>query len=331
MNEFKSPVRVIGSSKGDSCYYPLQLDTYGKGCQHNCSYCYGRNLLEVRKMWDATNPSIANVDKIEKIFIDAFEKDKSTKWASILKRRVPIRLGGMTDVFQPIEVEHGITKRMLEILDMYDYPYLIITKSDLIAEPEYIDTIRKDLCAVQVTINSDYEPFNAAVESGAPGYERRINAVKKLVQENILTQVRMGPIFPLMPDGYMQDSKQATKILRVFSYDMVKDICELKPDTVIAEFLRLSPLMKKWLAEAGYDMTEHFNEYSRNIGGAKHFSVAEKEIYYNGIRRLCSHYDVDFTICDQVDHEHFRSWWSNPDDCCNLLGKLPAFNKTWRS
>lgn len=42
-NEFKSFFKSVGGNEGDKCKYPHRLDTYGKGCQHDCSYCLSPN------------------------------------------------------------------------------------------------------------------------------------------------------------------------------------------------------------------------------------------------------------------------------------------------
>ena len=38
--EFKSFYKVVGGGEGDRCSYPVRLDTYGCGCQHDCWNVY---------------------------------------------------------------------------------------------------------------------------------------------------------------------------------------------------------------------------------------------------------------------------------------------------
>ena len=90
MAEFKSFYKTVGGAEGSKCNYPTRLDTYGCGCQHDCSYCYAKSLLNFRNLWDAENPRVADINKIKKI-IEKMPKDKI------------IRLGGMTDCFMPLE------------------------------------------------------------------------------------------------------------------------------------------------------------------------------------------------------------------------------------
>ncbi len=65
-DEFKSFFKTVGSGEGDRCSYPTRLDTYGRGCQHNCSYCYAKSLLSFRGLWDSKHPAVADIDKIER-------------------------------------------------------------------------------------------------------------------------------------------------------------------------------------------------------------------------------------------------------------------------
>lgn len=88
--EYKSFMKTVGGNEGEKCKYTTRLDTYGKGCQHNCSYCYAKSLLSFRGLWDNENPAIADIRKIE-------------RKVSKLPKGTILRLGGMTDCFQPLE------------------------------------------------------------------------------------------------------------------------------------------------------------------------------------------------------------------------------------
>lgn len=96
MSEFKSFYKEVGGNEGDKCNYKTRLDTYGCGCQHDCNYCYAKSLLSFRNLWNAQEPSVANIKEIEKV-------------VKKIPKGTIIRLGGMTDCFQPIELEHRVT------------------------------------------------------------------------------------------------------------------------------------------------------------------------------------------------------------------------------
>ena len=65
--EFKSFFKTVSGNEGNKCQYPTRLDTYGCGCQHDCKYCYAKSLLDFRKLWDAHNPAIVNIQKVHRV------------------------------------------------------------------------------------------------------------------------------------------------------------------------------------------------------------------------------------------------------------------------
>ena len=139
--EFKSFYKVVGGAEGNRCYYPVRLDTYGCGCQHDCSYCYAKTLLDFRNLWDNKNPSIADVEKIKR------------KIKKLPKGQV-VRLGGMTDCFQPLEKSSRNTYKTIECLNECGVPYLIVTKSHIVADDEYIELMDKNLAHIQISLSS---------------------------------------------------------------------------------------------------------------------------------------------------------------------------------
>ena len=132
MKEFKSFYKEVGGNEGDLCHYNTRLDTYGCGCQHDCSYCYAKSLLSFRNMWDAENPAVADINEIYRVI-------------RTIKRGGIIRLGGMTDCFQPLELTHRNTLRTIKMLNKRGVGYLIVTKSHIVADDEYMQIYDKDL------------------------------------------------------------------------------------------------------------------------------------------------------------------------------------------
>ena len=64
MREYKSFLKTVGGNEGSRCHYSTRLDVYGKGCQHDCNYCYSRSLLEFRGQWHPEEPSVADISKV---------------------------------------------------------------------------------------------------------------------------------------------------------------------------------------------------------------------------------------------------------------------------
>ena len=325
---YKSFLKKAGGNEGELCYYPIRLDSYGKGCEHNCTYCYARAGLERYKVWDNFHPTPASIDEIKKIFDKALNGVGNLSKA--IQQRVPIRLGGMTDPFTPYEKDAQVTYELLKYLNSINYPYLIVTKNAMIAEDKYLSILNKDLAAVQVTITTLRPSMAWRIETNASTVHDRVKAIKALADNNIYVQARISPFFPEHPDGFHSgkwDGKH--KPFANFSWNLINEVCEVGAKTVVAEFIRFYPSTLKWLSEeSGLDLKYLINENSIFKGGAWHFSFEEKLFYYTRVKSICNSYGVDFTVCEDAHFHEARFLWANHHDCCNLKNSIPAFNIT---
>lgn len=331
--EFKSFIKVAGGSEAQLCHYPFKLDTYGKGCCNGCKYCFAKSVLDFRKLWDEENPSPANYENIEKLFIDVFEKDKKrNKFYDLMINRIPIRLGGMTDCFSKIEQSEQITYKLLKLFDKYNYPYLILTKNTLIATDKYIEVLNKDLAVIQFSVTTPYDDKSLIMEYGAESTSERLKAIKKLTDLGFYVEARINPLFPIHKDGYFTNKHTDDKKLDYFDWSLVDKICDVGAKTVIAGFLRLSNWNIKWIKEStGEDYTWLFDENEKHKNTALHFSTEEKRYYYERIKDVCDKRGVEFSVCydGDEDWETFKYLWANQDDCCNALGKVKGFKNNY--
>lgn len=280
--EFKSFFKTVAGNEGNRCKYPTRLDTYGCGCQHNCGYCYARSLLDFRKLWNPANPSIANINKIRHAV--------RTK----LSQGDVVRLGGMTDCFQPLEKENRITFQTIRALNEMGVGYLIVTKSSLVADDEYLRLMDKGLAHIQVSITSTDDGLSKKVEPGASLPRARIAAVEKLQREGFDVSVRLSPFVPEFVDMAVINS--------------------IRCDKILVEFLRVNSWIRKWLTglNAGVDLSV----YCEHNAGYEHMPLAGKIQLLRAVRGF-----KEVTVCEDV--EGHQEWWrthinANPDDCCNL-------------
>lgn len=273
-NEFKSFFKTVGGSEGNRCNYSTRLDTYGKGCQHDCSYCYAKSLLDFRKLWNPENPAVADIDKIKK---------KISK----LGNYQTIRLGGMTDCFQPIEKIFRVTYETIKTLNEAKIPYLIVTKSHIVADKEYLEILDKDLAHIQITVTSTDDALSKTYEKASVP-SKRIKAIETLYENGYDVQLRLSPYIPKYVD-----------------LDVLNKV---KCDKILVEFLRVNTWIKKW-----FDID--YSEYTIKQGGYMHIPLEKKE-YIKGITGF-----KEVTVCE--DESEAYQYWKynfnpNPDDCCNL-------------
>lgn len=276
MNEFKSFFKTVGGNEGDKCNYPTRLDTYGRGCSHNCKYCYAKSLLDFRKMWNPDEPAIADISKIKR------------KISKLPKDTPAIRLGGMTDCFQPIEEKYGVTYETIKALNENNLPYLIVTKSALVADDKYIDVLDKDLAHIQITVTTTDDDFSRTYENASVPSER-ISAIEKLQELGFDVQLRLSPYIKEFVD-----------------FDILNNV---KCDKILVEFLRVNSWIKKW-----FDID--YSRYTIKHGGYQHLPLDEK---IKDIKLITGFKEI--TVCEDetTAYEYWKNNFNpNKDDCCNL-------------
>jgi len=271
---FKGFYKEVGGNEGSKCNYNTRLDTYGCGCEHDCSYCYAKSLLSFRNLWDNENPSIANIKDIEKTI-------KKIPKGSI------VRLGGMTDCFQPIEKIHKVTYETIKLLNKYNIGYLIVTKSSLVADDEYIKIYNKDLTHIQITVTTLDDKLCKTYEKASPPTDR-IKAILKLQELDFDVAIRLSPII----DEYMD----------------YKKLNSLGINKAIVEFLRVNSWVRKWF-------NIDYKDYVLKQGGYRFLRLNKKKEILNKIKIPV------ISICEDYT-PHYKYWLvntiPNKNDCCNL-------------
>lgn len=327
METYNSPLKEISGAEGERCHYPLRFDSYF-GCNHNCVYCYSK---DINKRWgnlDDFSLGIkkASIDDLRTRLTNILLHDnkKTKKFAPYLKNKIPLRIGANTDPFQPCEKDEKITFELIKLLNEFDYPYIIVTKSDLIASNEYIDILRPDLAYIQISITSLNDELSMKLEPNAPLPQARIAALEKLSNNGFTVAARISPIIPIYEDGYFsKNHSKPSAVCNFFSFDLIHQVCKVKPTTVIAEFLRISKSMSSPLQSLGIPINQLYTQNFRK--SYQNFSLAEKRIYLQNIKDICDSYNVQFTVCDDENFEDLSPFWNNPCDCCNGCNNIVSF------
>ena len=326
----------------NKCHYAFEIDTYGRGCVHNCVYCYAKDQLTTHGYWNRPQPFPINLAEVRKVFYTVFETDKSSRWREVMEKRTPLRMGSMSDSFMWMDTKYGVTKEVLKIFSFYNYPYIVFTRSDLVAHDDYIKLLRKDLCSVQFSISGNNNQFVRAIEPGAPSYARRLAALKKLHEAGFWTTVRINPLFPKYPDGYFSDrqyiqerfgDRSNVPVLPFYSDDFIAELADAGVPSVLAGFVRLSSKAINNLTKvSGVDVRSFFKPEILEGRGDKHYTDAEISYYYRWLRQECTKHNVRFSTCyignGIKDYFQYQSMWDNKKDCCDVIGNVPAFKTT---
>lgn len=332
---FGTPFKLVNTHKTcQQCLYSFEVDTYGRGCVHDCVYCYAKAELTVHGYWNKPFPMPVDITEIWKVFYTVFETDKKSKWREVMEKKVPIRIGSMSDSFMFMDKKYKVTQEFLKILDYYNYPYIIFTRSDLIADDKYIELLNPDLCSVQMSIASTNDEMNKLIEPGTPSAKRRLKALEKLVKNGFWTTVRMNPFFPMYADGYFTDPNfdrdNMPEPFHFSSFEMVDEIASHGVQSILTGVVRLSSFSLNQIEKAiGRDLRSLYNQEAKVSKRDWHYSDAEIRAYYERIHAKCLQNGVEFTTC-YIGNNESRFWedqdlWTNKTDCCNAKNRVKGF------
>lgn len=158
------------------------------GCGHSCVYCYARYIKR-----------FTGHDEEWGTFVDA-----RINVADVLKKQLKspkfqgqrIFVGTVTDPYQPVERDFGLTRKVLEVLINFPNPVSILTKSNVILRD--IDLLKKlKNVDINFTINTLDAKWQSLVEPNSSSVNDRLVAARKLVDEGINVFAMMGPYWPV--------------------------------------------------------------------------------------------------------------------------------------
>ena len=270
--EYKSFYKTVGGNEGSKCKHSTRLDTYGCGCSHDCKYCYAKSLLSFRGLWHPDDPAGADIEKIR-------------RKAGRIPKEI-IRLGGMTDCFQPVEKTRRITYETIKALNKNKVPYLIVTKSAMVADPESLDILDPELAHVQVTVTTTDDSRSLTYEKASVPSER-IKAIEKLYDAGVDVQLRLSPYIESFVDTDVINGVRCEKML--------------------VEFLRVNHWIRKW-----FDLD--YSKWTHTEGGYDHLELEEKVRMLRPLKKR-------ITVCEDCT-AHYDYWREhvnpNKEDCCDL-------------
>ena len=200
-----------------------------------------------------------------------------------------VRLGGMTDCFQPIEEQVENTYKTIKLLNQKKIHYLIVTKSPLIAEDKYLNVLNPEYAHIQVSIaTNDDNVLNRT--DNAVSFDERKRTIETLYDCGFDVCLRLAPFF-----------------YETCDFDIINNI---NVDKCLVEFLRTKPSLEKVLKGI-----VTFSDYSVKEGGYRHLPLDKK-------LNVLSMLDFpELSVCDDVN-EHYNYFKENVnfnrDDCCNL-------------
>lgn len=185
------PKSILNKVPATDIPYSYSMNPYA-GCEHGCIYCYARDTHEYlghssgldfeRIIYYRPNaPSLLDY------------KLSSKSWMP-----TPVMLSGNTDCYQPIEQEHKITRRILEVFLKHKHPVGIITKNKLVLRDKDIlqELAQQNLVQVMITITTLNEALRRKLEPRTVTGKKRIETIAKLHEAGIPVGVMVAPVIP---------------------------------------------------------------------------------------------------------------------------------------
>jgi len=186
--------------------FDRSLNPY-RGCEHGCIYCYARPSHAYANL----SPGL---DFESKLFV----KKNLAQALEIQLRKpsyqpAPVMISGNTDPYQPLEREYRVTRALLEVLQAYRHPVLIVTKSHLVTRD--IDILRDmaadDLVSVGISLTTLDGQLARTLEPRAPSPARRLQAMRMLADAGVPISVLAAPMIPTLNDHELEAILEASR------------------------------------------------------------------------------------------------------------------------
>ena len=181
--------QVLNKGKKGNAYQCSYFISPYIGCEFKCVYCH--------KYLD--KDGVKHASKEIKVDIDAAQRLR--KELKNAKRGVVCIFG-----YQPVEKEHRIIRKVLEVLAKRTFPIHIITISDIVLDDlDLIFRISKNnWCTVTFCISTLDESIANIFEPFAPSPKKRMEALGKVAKKGITTGVALAPVLPYITDSNSQ-------------------------------------------------------------------------------------------------------------------------------
>ena len=195
----ETPRTIITTNQSPDISFDQSINPY-RGCEHGCTYCYARSshaFMGLSPGLDFESRLFAKPDAARLLREELSAKRYQPKI---------IAMGTNTDPYQPIERRYKITRDILKVLDEFNHPVAIVTKSHLVTRD--IDILapmaKRNLVKVCLSITTLDARLSRAMEPRAATPLRRLSALKQLNDAGIPTGVMVAPVIPALNEAEIE-------------------------------------------------------------------------------------------------------------------------------
>jgi len=248
--------KIITRNDSPDISFDRSINPY-RGCEHGCIYCYARPTHAFLGL----SPGL---DFESKLFVKPeaprlLERELSA--ANYAPRTIAI--GTNTDPYQPIEKQHQVMRRILEVLDRFGHPVGIVTKSALVLRD--LDILarmaKRNLAKVALSVTTLDPKLARVMEPRAATPQRRLDALRQLSEAGVPTSVMIAPIIPAINDAEIERILDAASALGVKEAGYV----------LLRLPLEVRDLFREWLLANFPDRYRHVFKLVRDMRGGKDY------------------------------------------------------------
>jgi DNA repair photolyase len=250
----ETPKTIIARNQSPDISFDRSINPY-RGCEHGCVYCYARPT----HAYMGLSPGL---DFESKLFV-------KPNAAALLREELTatnyqpatIALGANTDPYQPIERDYRITRQVIEVLQEFNHPFGIVTKSASVLRD--LDVLQpmaaKGLVKVAISLTTLDSDLARRMEPRASTPMKRLSALEILSKAGIPTVVMMGPIIPGLNDAEIENVLKAARNagVREAGYTMLRLPLEVKE------------IFKDWLEKEYPDRAAKVMALVKSVRGGK--------------------------------------------------------------
>lgn len=193
------PRKIITRNTSPDLSFDRSINPY-RGCEHGCIYCFARPshaYLGLSPGLDFESKLIARPDAPEVLEAELRAKSYLPE---------VIAIGTNTDPYQPIEREHKIMRRILEVLFEYRHPVAVVTKGTLIERDADIlgEMGKMGLARVGISVTSLDRNVARKMEPRVPGPQRKLKTIRALTDAGCPVRIMASPVIPALTDHELE-------------------------------------------------------------------------------------------------------------------------------
>ena len=248
--------RIINPVRSPYVGFEQSINMY-RGCEHGCIYCFARpthTYLGFSAGLDFESVLTVKPDAPELLAQELCAPGYVVK---------PIMIGTNMDAYQPIERSHRLTRRVLQVLDAFSHPVSLLTKGALIVRDADIlsQMAGRGLARAMISVTTQDVRLARAMEPRASTPERRLLAIRALVDAGIPTGIMLGPMIPGLNDSELESIMERA----------AEEGASFAAYTVLRLPQEVAPLFKEWLEVFAPDRARRILGHIRDMNGGRDY------------------------------------------------------------